>query len=339
MKKFIEKWNFNSIDFLMMLISSAFFTFIVTPTLPLLIPWITIVKYTLLENIANVIFIAMLGHMIPELIFRDHKSGEYQYLNLVKKILKEGNKKGDRTGTGVKSIFGHQMRFDLSKGFPLLTTKKLHLKSIIGEIIWLISGSTNNNDLEAMGVKIWREWADEDGDLGPIYGKQWRDWEPKNGESIDQIKNVIDQIKSNPDSRRLIVSAWNVGELNNMSLMPCHTLFQFYINDGKLSCQLYQRSSDVMLGLPYNIASYSLLTMMIAQVCDLEVGEFIHTIGDAHIYSNHYEQMKLQLTRKLRPLPTMKLNKEVKNIFDFKLEDFTLSKYDPHPHIKGKVAV
>jgi len=262
-----------------------------------------------------------------------------QYLQLCEHILKNGTKKEDRTGTGTISTFGYQMRFDLMEGFPLLTTKKLHLKSIIYELLWFLNGDTNVKYLQDHGVRIWNEWADENGDLGPIYGHQWRSWTTKTGETIDQISEVIDQIKNNPDSRRLIVNAWNVGDLKEMALPPCHCFFQFYVADGKLSCQLYQRSADVFLGVPFNIASYALLTMMIAQVCDLQPGEFFHTIGDAHIYLNHLEQVKLQLTREPRPLPTMKINPTVKDIFSFQYEDFVLENYHPHPHIKGEVSV
>jgi thymidylate synthase len=262
-----------------------------------------------------------------------------QYLNLLQHILDNGAKKEDRTGTGTLSCFGYQMRFNLNEGFPMVTTKRLHLRSIIHELLWFLKGETNIAYLKENGVGIWDEWADENGELGPVYGKQWRSWEGANGETIDQISDVINQIKKNPDSRRLIVSAWNVADLPKMALMPCHALFQFYVADGKLSCQLYQRSADVFLGVPFNIASYALLTMMIAQVCDLELGEFIHTFGDVHIYSNHMEQVQLQLSRKPFPLPTMKLNPEVKNIFDFKFEDFTLENYQFHPAIKAPVAV
>ena len=262
-----------------------------------------------------------------------------QYLNLLQHILDNGVKKEDRTGTGTISCFGYQMRFDLNEGFPLVTTKRLHLRSIIHELLWFLKGETNIAYLKENGVSIWDEWADENGDLGPVYGKQWRSWTGANGETIDQITDVINQIKKNPDSRRLIVSAWNVAELPKMALMPCHALFQFYVADGKLSCQLYQRSADVFLGVPFNIASYALLTMMMAQVCDLQLGEFIHTFGDVHIYSNHMDQVNLQLSRKPFPLPTMKLNPEVKNIFDFKFEDFTLENYQFHPAIKAPVAV
>ncbi|KZM54413.1 MULTISPECIES: thymidylate synthase [Aeribacillus] len=262
-----------------------------------------------------------------------------QYLNLCRHVLEHGVKKQDRTGTGTISTFGYQMRFDLAKGFPLVTTKKIHLKSVIYELLWFLKGDTNVKYLQEHGVRIWNEWADENGDLGPIYGYQWRSWTGADGNTIDQISNVIEQIKTNPHSRRLIVSAWNVADLDKMALPPCHAFFQFYVAEGKLSCQLYQRSADLFLGVPFNIASYALLTMMIAQVCDLELGEFIHTFGDVHIYNNHIEQVKLQLTREPRPLPTMKLNKEVKSIFDFTYEDFTLEGYDPHPHIKGEVSV
>ncbi len=260
------------------------------------------------------------------------------YLDLMQKILNDGHFKGDRTGTGTKSIFGHQMRFDLSKGFPLVTTKKVHLKSIIYELLWFLKGDTNIKYLKDHKVSIWDEWADENGNLGPIYGYQWRSW-PAAGEHVDQISQVIEQIKTNPDSRRLIVSAWNVGEIKNMALPPCHILFQFYVVDGKLSCQLYQRSADVFLGVPFNIASYAMLTMMIAQVCDLQSGDFIHTLGDAHLYSNHIEQANLQLSRKPFALPKMNINTEVKDIFDFKFEDFEITNYECHPGIKAAVAV
>jgi thymidylate synthase len=270
-----------------------------------------------------------------------------QYLHLLQHILNTGAEKEDRTGTGTKSCFGYQMRFDLQKGFPLVTTKKLHLKSIIYELLWFLKGETNIAYLTENGVRIWDEWADENGELGPVYGKQWRSWQGKDGKTVDQISDLIRQIKTNPDSRRLIVSAWNVAELPKMALMPCHTIFQFYVSpapkDGsgklKLSCQLYQRSADVFLGVPFNIASYALLTIMIAQVCDLEPGEFIHTFGDVHIYNNHIEQVNLQLSRRPFDLPTMKLNTAVKNIFDFKYEDFTLENYQCHPAIKAPVAV
>lgn len=262
-----------------------------------------------------------------------------QYLDLLQKILDEGNEKSDRTGTGTKSLFGYQMRFDLNKGFPLVTTKKLHTKSIIHELLWFLTGDTNIQYLKENGVRIWDEWADENGNLGPVYGHQWRSWPTPDGRQIDQITNLINQIKRNPDSRRLIVSAWNVADIDQMALPPCHCLFQFYVADNKLSCQLYQRSADTFLGVPFNIASYALLTMMVAQVCDLELGEFIHTFGDVHLYNDHIEQAKLQLTREPRPLPQMKINPEVKNIFEFKFEDFELLNYDPHPHIKAKVSV
>lgn len=262
-----------------------------------------------------------------------------QYLDLCKHILHNGTEKEDRTGTGTISTFGYQMRFDLQEGFPLVTTKKLHVKSIIHELLWFLNGDTNIKYLQDNGVRIWNEWADENGDLGPVYGYQWRSWPTPGGESIDQITNLIEQIKHNPDSRRLIVSAWNVANVDSMALPPCHTMFQFYVANGKLSCQLYQRSADVFLGLPFNIASYALLTMMVAQVCDLEPGEFIHTLGDAHIYSNHIDQINLQLEREPKKLPKMKVNKEVTSIFDFKYEDFTLVDYDAHPHIKGVVSV
>lgn len=262
-----------------------------------------------------------------------------QYLNLLRHILENGTEKTDRTGTGTKSVFGYQMRFDLQQGFPLVTTKKVHLKSIIYELLWFLKGETNIAYLKEHGVKIWDEWADENGELGPVYGKQWRSWEGANGKVVDQVTELIDQIKKNPDSRRLIISAWNVAELPKMALMPCHTIFQFYVADGKLSCQLYQRSADVFLGVPFNIASYALLTMMIAQVCGLQPGEFIHTFGDVHIYNNHTEQVNIQLSRTPFPLPTMKLNPAVKNIFDFSFEDFTLENYQSHPAIKAPVAV
>jgi thymidylate synthase len=262
-----------------------------------------------------------------------------EYHQLLQKILDEGTRKEDRTGTGTISIFGHQMRFDLNKGFPVVTTKKLHLRSIIIELLWFLQGDTNIQYLKDNNVSIWNEWADENGDLGPVYGKQWRRWETADGRVIDQISNVIDQIKKNPNSRRLIVSAWNVADVDNMALPPCHTLFQFYVADNKLSCQLYQRSADTFLGVPFNIASYALLTMMIAQVCGLEYGDFVHTFGDTHLYTNHIEQAKLQLSRDIRPLPTMKINPAVKDIFDFTYEDFELVGYDPHPHIKAVVAV
>jgi thymidylate synthase len=254
-------------------------------------------------------------------------------------VLDLGTNKSDRTGTGTTSVFGYQMRFDLSKGFPLVTTKKCHLKSIIHELLWFLQGSTNTKYLKDNGVSIWDEWADENGNLGPVYGKQWRSWETVDGRVIDQIKIAVDQLKTNPDSRRIIVSAWNVGELDKMALAPCHAFFQFYVADGKLSCQLYQRSADIFLGVPFNIASYALLTMMMAQVCGLKAGDFVHTFGDAHLYSNHMEQTALQLSREPRPLPTMRINPDVKDIFGFKFEDFTLEGYDPHPAIKAPVAV
>ena len=262
-----------------------------------------------------------------------------QYHELLQHILDNGVKKEDRTGTGTISVFGYQSRYDLSQGFPVVTTKKVHLRSIIHELLWFLQGDTNIKYLKDNGVSIWDEWADENGNLGPVYGHQWRSWPGKNGETIDQISKLIEQIKKNPDSRRLIVSAWNVADVDNMALPPCHTLFQFYVAEGKLSCQLYQRSADTFLGVPFNIASYALLTMMIAQVCDLQPGDFVHTLGDAHLYSNHIEQTKLQLSRELRPLPTMKINPAVKDIFAFKFEDFELVNYDPHPHIKAEVAV
>ncbi|MEY5047483.1 MAG: thymidylate synthase [Bacteroidota bacterium] len=262
-----------------------------------------------------------------------------QYHDLLQHILDNGTKKEDRTGTGTISVFGYQTRFNLADGFPLVTTKKLHLKSIIHELLWFLTGDTNIKYLNENGVRIWDEWADENGNLGPVYGHQWRSWPTPDGGHIDQITQLIDMIKKNPDSRRLIVSAWNVADINKMKLPPCHSLFQFYVADGKLSCQLYQRSADVFLGVPFNIASYALLTMMVAQVCNLQLGDFVHTFGDTHLYSNHIEQAKLQLTRELRPLPTMKINPEVKDIFGFKFEDFTLEGYDPHPHIKAEVAV
>ena len=263
----------------------------------------------------------------------------HQYLSLLEHIMTTGVVKSDRTGTGTQSCFGYQFRFDLQEGFPLVTTKKLHLKSIIHELLWFLKGETNTRYLKENGVSIWDEWADEYGELGPVYGKQWRSWEGADGKIVDQISDVIKQIKTNPDSRRMIVSAWNVAELPDMALMPCHCLFQFYVADGKLSCQLYQRSADVFLGVPFNIASYALLTQMMAQVCNLEVGEFIHTFGDVHLYNNHIEQAKLQLTRKPFPLPTMKLNPQIKDIFDFTFEDFTLENYQHHPAIKAPVAV
>ena len=262
-----------------------------------------------------------------------------QYLELCQRVLNEGSLKQDRTGTGTKSVFGHQMRFNLEEGFPLLTTKKLHLKSIIHELLWFLKGDTNIKYLQDNGVRIWNEWADENGELGPVYGHQWRSWPDYQGGHIDQIAQLVEQIKRNPDSRRHIVSAWNVAEVNNMALPPCHTLFQFYVADGRLSLQLYQRSADIFLGVPFNIASYALLLQMMAQVTGLKAGDFVHTFGDAHIYLNHIEQVKLQLTREPRPLPKMLINPDVKDLFDFKFEDFSLQDYDPHPHIKGIVAV
>ncbi len=262
-----------------------------------------------------------------------------QYHDLMQHILDNGTKKEDRTGTGTFSVFGYQSRYDLSKGFPCLTTKKLHLRSIIVELLWFLQGDTNIKYLKDNNVSIWDEWADENGNLGPVYGHQWRSWPAKDGGTIDQITKLVDQLKKNPDSRRLIVSAWNVADVDNMALPPCHTMFQFYVANGKLSCQLYQRSADVFLGVPFNIASYALLTMMLAQVVGLEPGEFVHTLGDAHLYSNHIEQANLQLSREFRELPTMKINPDVKDIFSFKLEDFELVGYDPHPHIKAAVAV
>ncbi len=262
-----------------------------------------------------------------------------QYHDLLKHILENGTKKTDRTGTGTISVFGYQMRFNLQEGFPLVTTKKVHTKSIIHELLWFIKGETNTAYLKENGVSIWDEWADEKGDLGPVYGKQWRSWEAPNGQVIDQLKDVLNQLKKSPDSRRIIVSAWNVGELSQMALMPCHAFFQFYVADNKLSCQLYQRSADVFLGVPFNIASYALFTMMVAQECGLEAHEFIWTGGDTHIYSNHLEQVEKQLSREPRKLPKMTLNPEIKSIFDFKFEDFTLSEYDPYPGIKAPVAV
>ena len=262
-----------------------------------------------------------------------------QYLDLMQHVLDKGTNKSDRTGTGTTSVFGYQMRFDLSQGFPLVTTKKCHLRSIIHELLWFLQGSTNIKYLKDNGVSIWDEWADEQGNLDPVYGKQWRSWEAVDGRTIDQIRDAVEQIKHNPDSRRIIVSAWNVGELNKMALAPCHAFFQFYIADGKLSCQLYQRSADIFLGVPFNIASYALLTMMMAQACGLKAGDFVHTFGDAHLYSNHMEQTQLQLSREPRSLPTMKINPDVKDIFSFKFEDFTLEGYDPHPAIKAPVAV
>lgn len=262
-----------------------------------------------------------------------------QYHDLLRHVLYTGTEKSDRTGTGTISCFGYQMRFDLAEGFPLVTTKKLHLRSIIYELLWFLRGETNIQYLKDNKVSIWDEWADENGDLGPVYGKQWRRWETSDGRVIDQMAWLVNEIKSNPDSRRLVVNAWNAGEIDKMALSPCHCLFQFYVADGKLSCQLYQRSADTFLGVPFNIASYALLTMMVAQVCGLEAGEFVHTFGDVHLYSNHIEQTKLQLSRELRPLPTMRINPSVTDLFDFKYEDFTLENYEPHQHIKAAVAV
>lgn len=262
-----------------------------------------------------------------------------QYLDLLNNVLESGNLKEDRTGTGTKSIFGYQMRFNLQEGFPLVTTKKLHLRSIIHELLWFLQGNTNIDYLHQNKVTIWDEWADEKGDLGPVYGKQWRAWETKEGKAVDQISELIEQIKTNPNSRRLLVNAWNVGEINNMALPPCHILFQFYVANGKLSCQLYQRSADIFLGVPFNIASYAILTHMIAQVCNLEVGDFVHTIGDAHLYTNHFDQARLQLSRSPYPLPELKLNKEIKNIFDFRFEDIEIINYQSHPTIKAPIAI
>ena len=262
-----------------------------------------------------------------------------QYLDLLQYILDNGTNKSDRTGTGTRSVFGYQMRFNLADGFPVLTTKKLHLKSIIHELLWFLAGDTNIHYLKENGVRIWDEWADENGDLGRVYGAQWRSWRGANGETVDQIANVVRQIRQTPDSRRLIVSAWNPAEVDDMALPPCHALFQFYVANGKLSCQLYQRSADIFLGVPFNIASYALLTMMMAQVCGLQAGEFVHTLGDAHLYNNHLEQAQLQLTREPRKLPTMRINPAVRDIFAFKFDDFELQDYDPHPHIKAQVSV
>jgi len=262
-----------------------------------------------------------------------------QYLDFLRHIRERGASKGDRTGTGTLSVFGYQMRFDLNAGFPLVTTKKLHLRSIIYELLWFLRGDTNVKYLQEHGVTIWDEWADKNGDLGPVYGKQWRSWPTADGRNIDQLSQVLEQIKSNPNSRRLLVSAWNVADLDKMALLPCHALFQFYVADGKLSCQLYQRSADLFLGVPFNIASYALLTLMVAQVCGLKPGEFVHALGDTHLYSNHLEQAREQLTRSPRKLPAMKLNPSIRNIFDFRYEDFTLEAYDPHPAIKAPVAV
>jgi len=262
-----------------------------------------------------------------------------QYLDLLEKILEEGEVKSDRTGTGTRSLFGNQMRFDLQKGFPMITTKKLHLKSIVYELLWFLRGDTNVKYLQENGVRIWNEWADENGELGPVYGKQWRSWERADGTTVDQISRAVDLIKTNPDSRRIIVNAWNVGELEEMALTPCHCLFQFYVADRRLSCQLYQRSADVFLGVPFNIASYALLTMMMAQVCDIEPGEFVITFGDVHLYSNHIEQARLQMTREPRHGTLVNINKDIKSIFDFKYDDFEVLNYDPHPGIKAAIAV
>jgi len=262
-----------------------------------------------------------------------------QYHDLMRYVMENGTDKSDRTGTGTRSVFGYQMRFDLSEGFPVVTTKKLHLRSIIHELLWFLKGDSNIKYLKENGVSIWDEWADEKGELGPVYGVQWRSWPTADGRKIDQIKQLVDGIKNNPDSRRHIVNAWNVAEVENMALPPCHTMFQFYVADGKLSCQLYQRSADIFLGVPFNIASYALLTLMIAQVCDLEPGDFVHTFGDAHLYSNHFEQTELQLSREFRRLPTMKVNPNVKDLFEFKYEDFELENYQPHPGIKAPIAV
>jgi len=277
--------------------------------------------------------------MPTKVVFCGQNLSMRAYLNLLQHILDNGNAKSDRTGTGTRSVFGYQMRFDLADGFPLVTTKKLHLKSIIYELLWFLNGDTNTKYLTDNGVRIWNEWADENGDLGPVYGKQWRSWQTPDGKVIDQITQVVDTIKNNPDSRRIIVNAWNVGELPDMALSPCHCLFQFYVNDGKLSCQLYQRSADTFLGVPFNIASYALLTMMLAQVCGLKPGDFVHTFGDVHLYNNHLDQARLQLTREPRPLPQMLINPEVSSIFDFKYEDFQLVNYEPHPHIKAAVSI
>lgn len=262
-----------------------------------------------------------------------------QYHDLMSHVLEHGTKKEDRTGTGTLSVFGYQARYNLEEGFPLVTTKKLHLKSIVHELLWFLKGESNIQYLKENGVSIWDEWADEEGNLGPVYGVQWRSWRGANGETIDQIANIIEQIKKNPDSRRLIVSAWNVADIETMALPPCHAFFQFYVANGRLSCQLYQRSADIFLGVPFNIASYALLTMMVAQVTGLKPGDFVHTMGDAHLYLNHVDQTRLQLSRDCRPLPKMTINPDVKSIFDFKFEDFKLEGYDPHPHIKGAVAV
>lgn len=277
--------------------------------------------------------------IIPGRPDTDRDTEMKQYIDLMKHVLENGTQKHDRTGTGTISVFGYQLRFDLQEGFPLVSTKKVHLRSIIHELIWFLKGDTNISYLKENKVTIWDEWADEQGELGPVYGYQWRSWPRPDGGHIDQITDVINQIKNNPDSRRLIVSAWNVADISKMALPPCHSFFQFYVADGKLSCQLYQRSADLFLGVPFNIASYALLTMMVAQVCDLQAGDFIHTLGDAHLYNNHLEQTRLQISREPKPLPKMVLNPEIKDIFDFKYEDFSLENYDPHPHIKAPVAV
>ena len=274
-----------------------------------------------------------------KLYLKNLQKSMQQYHELMRHVLANGVKKEDRTGTGTTSVFGYQMRYNLADGFPLLTTKKLHTKSIIHELLWFLKGDTNIKYLKDNGVRIWDEWADAEGNLGPVYGYQWRSWPTPDGKHIDQITQVIDMIKNNADSRRLIVSAWNVADINNMKLPPCHAFFQFYVANGKLSCQLYQRSADIFLGVPFNIASYAILTMMVAQVCNLQLGDFVHTLGDAHIYSNHIEQANLQLTREFRPLPTLKINPNKKSIFDFEISDFELENYDPHPHIKAEVAV
>lgn len=272
-------------------------------------------------------------------MFHLQNNADPQYLNLLQKILDEGVQKHDRTGTGTLSLFGHQMRFHLQDGFPCLTTKKLHLRSIIHELLWFLKGDTNIKYLQDNNVRIWNDWADENGDLGPVYGYQWRSWPTAMGDNVDQISNIIDNIKNNPDSRRMIVSAWNVGFISDMALPPCHCLFQFYVANGKLSCQLYQRSADTFLGVPFNIASYALLTMMMAQVCDLEPGDFVHTFGDVHLYNNHLEQARIQLERDPRPLPVMEINPEIKDLFGFEIGDFELKNYDPHPHIKAAISV
>lgn len=283
------------------------------------------------------ILLAKLGSAVLYSCEKNHDMNQYE--SLLRYVYENGVFKSDRTGTGTKSIFGAQLRFNLSEGFPLVTTKKVHLKSIIYELLWFIKGETNTKYLKDNGVSIWDEWADKEGNLGPVYGYQWRSWPSADGRHIDQLSEVIETIKKNPDSRRMIVSAWNVGDLNKMALMPCHAFFQFYVAEGKLSCQLYQRSADLFLGVPFNIASYALLTMMIAQVCGLQYGDFVHTFGDTHIYTNHYEQVQLQLSREPRNYPTMKINPAVKSVFDFSFEDFTLENYDPHPAIKAPVAV